>query len=473
MFGMKKSQVNSSGNALIIFTREPEPGMTKTRLMPYFSAEKCAELHRCMLKDIRNEMRKADADIIVAYTAGQGNPEFLRKTFGKNTVFVEQRGADIGARMQNAIADALDLGYSKAVLIGTDIPEIEAETINTAFDTLEDCDVVIGPTEDGGYYLIGMKEVKPEAFNVKLYGVGSVLNETVTSMFAAGIKIGIADEYSDIDVPEDLAGFRSRMREDPRVRKSHTGRFIAESARISVIIPVFNESERVTGLLDQLMPYSNECEIIIVDGGSTDDTAAKVKSIISGCSGEQGGRISLIESEKGRGIQMNAGAKASGGDILFFLHCDSILPDGFTQEIRRTMAKHDWGCFGVRFPSHNVFMITNRIISNHRAWARCMPFGDQGMFIDRELFFEMGMFPEIPVMEDYEFSLRMKQNGFRPGMTARRITTSARRYGEQGKGLIADTGNILKTEINMWKLRTMYRRGKSPEELSKLYKDVR
>ncbi|MBQ6451640.1 MAG: TIGR04283 family arsenosugar biosynthesis glycosyltransferase, partial [Solobacterium sp.] len=389
------------------------------------------------------------------------------KTFGRNKVFFEQRGDGIGARMQNAVSDTLDLGYSKAVLIGTDIPELDAETIDTAFETLEDCDVVIGPTEDGGYYLIGMKEVRPEAFNVKLYGTGSVLSETVTSMHAAGINIGFADTYSDIDVPEDIAGFRSSMREDPRIRRSHTGRFIAENARISVIIPVFNESETISDLLDQLMPYRDECEIIIVDGGSTDDTVARTESIVPGSS------IRILESSKGRGVQMNAGAKESCGDILFFLHCDSKLPQGFTHEIRRTMAKYDWGCFGVRFPSHNVFMMTNRIISNHRAWARNLPFGDQGIFIDRELFFEMGMFPEIPVMEDYEFSRRMKQNGCRPGMTVRRITTSARRYGEHGNSLIADTGNILKTEFYMWKLRAMYRRGKSPEELAKLYEDIR
>ena len=72
---LKRSQINNRKKALIIFTREPEPGYTKTRLMPYFSAEKCAELHRCMLKDISREMKSADADIIVAYTGGRNGPE--------------------------------------------------------------------------------------------------------------------------------------------------------------------------------------------------------------------------------------------------------------------------------------------------------------------------------------------------------------------------------------------------------------
>ena len=111
-------------------------------------------------------------------------------------------------------------------------------------------------------------------------------------------------------------------------------------------------------------------------------------------------------------------------------------------------------------------MLTNRIISNHRAHKRKLPFGDQGIFVGRKLFFDMGMFPEIPLMEDYEFSLRMKQRGIAPGMTRKMLVSSDRRYG-------SGTINILKTELCMWKLRHLYRRGVSPDELKSYYKDVR
>ena len=460
----RKHLINSSRNALIIFTREPEPGRTKTRLMPYFSAEKCASLHCCMLRDIRREMKRADADIVVAYTGGQQGPLFLRKTFGKDTPFIRQRGDDIGARMQNAIADTMSLGYEKVVLIGTDIPEIEAETVDAALAVLDVCDVVLGPTEDGGYYLIGMKKVWPEAFNVKIYGTDTVFNETVSSMKAAGLKVECVDSYSDIDTPDDIEGFRRRMREDALLRYSDTGRFLAANAVISVIVPVYNEASQIEKILGQLRPYTNECEIIIVDGGSTDGTP-EIASKYSG--------VTVLRSGKGRGLQMNTGALASGGDILFFLHCDSVLPAGFAREIRRIMTTRDWGCFGVKFPSRNFFMLTNRLISNHRALVRGVPFGDQGIFIDRTLFMEMGMFPEIPVMEDYEFSLRMKRYGFRPGMTVRRIMTSDRRYGEGGHGTVQNTLGILKTEFDMWRLRAMYRRGRDIDEIADRYRDIR
>jgi hypothetical protein len=143
-----------------------------------------------------------------------------------------------------------------------------------------------------------------------------------------------------------------------------------------------------------------------------------------------------------------------------------VLPDDFVDEIKHCMMSHDFGCFGIRFSSRNIFMITNRIISNHRAFIRGLPFGDQGIFIDRDLFFESGMFPEIPLMEDYEFSMRLKRYGIRPGMTCRRILTSSRRYG-------MNTKEILETEFRMWNLRRQYRRGRDIEELAGMYKDVR
>lgn len=453
-------------NALIIFTKEPVPGKTKTRLMPYFGPEECAELHKCMLRDIRKEMKYTDSDLIVAYTGGR--PDYLKKVFGeKNTLFIEQRGENIGEKMHNAIADAKDLAYDKVVLIGTDIPEIEAETIDAAFTMLDAADIVLGPTEDGGYYLIGMKEPHREAFEVTLYGTGSVYEETVEGIRSAGLTTAAVESYSDIDTREDISAFRRRMREDWHLRHSYTGRYLASKAKVSVIIPVYNEEKTLPHLMSQLSDHRDDCEIIFVDGGSTDSTKDIIKRWIEGnSSGGQACGCLFLESEKSRGIQMNNGALSSTGDILFFLHCDSTIPDRFIDEIRQVMTKRDWGCFGVKFPSKNLFMLTNRLISNHRAAVRHLPFGDQGIFIDRELFFEAGMFPEIPLMEDYEFSLRMRRYGIDPGMTRHRILSSARRYG-------SGTKSILKTEAQMLRIRSKYRRGADARELLDYYSDIR
>ena len=163
---------------------------------------------------------------------------------------------------------------------------------------------------------------------------------------------------------------------------------------------------------------------------------------------------------------MNAGAKASSGDILFFLHCDSQLPPKPLAEIRRVMRDYQAGCFGIAFHSPNVFMFTCRVISNHRIKDRKIMFGDQGIFVDRDLFFEAGMFPEIPIMEDYQFSLTLKEKRVKLGMAGKRIYTSDRRFPK---------GTIPKLRL-MWtmnRLRTMYRNGVPAERISEMYRDIR
>lgn len=163
---------------------------------------------------------------------------------------------------------------------------------------------------------------------------------------------------------------------------------------------------------------------------------------------------------------MNLGAQESTGDILFFLHCDSELPKKPLEQIRYVMKDYRVGCFGIAFHSANFFMLTCRLISNHRIKDRKVVFGDQGIFIDRNLFFDAGMFPELPVMEDYQFSLNLKSRGEKIGITKSRIYTSDRRFPE---------GTVPKLR-EMWKmnrLRKKYRDGVDIEEIADMYADVR
>lgn len=439
--------------ALIIFTRIPEAGRTKTRLMPYFSGEQCAELHTCFLRDISASVRNVDADVFVFYTGGK--PCALNEIFGSRAQYIEQKGETLGARMHNAVRSVLGAGYESAVLIGTDIPAVSADIIEKAFNRIDDAHIVMGPTTDGGYYLIGMNTPVEEVFSLKQYGDSSVFDATVRAADDSGFRVAAVDELSDIDEAADVAFFRNEMKNSDRLRKSHTGRFLASSVKISVIIPTYNEKKTIGRMLEQIRPYRDDAEIIFVDGGSTDGTVEAI-----------GDEFRLIKSDKGRAVQMNTAAKLSGGDVLFFVHCDSELPKDITGEIRRCMADHQYGCFGVGFHSKNFFMLTNRVISNHRAFSRGLPFGDQGIFIDREVFFDAGMFPEIPIMEDYEFGRILKSKGILPGKTRNRIYTSARRY-EKG------TMGILRTEYRMWNLRRKFRNGMSIDEIADRYRDIR
>lgn len=225
--------------------------------------------------------------------------------------------------------------------------------------------------------------------------------------------------------------------------------------KISIIIPIYNEEKTIERLMETLIPLKDRCEILFVDGGSSDRTLELI-----------GNQYPVYQSEKGRAKQMNYGAKKSTGDVLFFLHCDSEIPKTALEEIEKVMENHKAGCFGIAFHSRHFFMFTCRVISNHRVKDRKVMFGDQGIFVDRELFFEVGMFPDMPILEDYQFSLTLKEKNIRLGMTKHRIYTSDRRF----------QGNTIQKLKLMWlmnRLRAMYRKGVPIDEIAELYKDVR
>ncbi len=434
-------------DAIIIFTRIPVPGKTKTRLMPCYTPLECAKLHGYFLKDIMSECRKVKKDIFVYYDP-DGNVEVLKKILGQEPVYCEQVGDNLGIRMDRAMQEVLQKGYEKCVLIGTDVPELEEKQLSKSFKELDECDVVLGPTKDGGYYLIGAKTPIPEAFEKIEYGNDGVAAATKLKLEQAGYQVAFADTLSDIDTPEDVREY-SKLN-----RGNKTGNYLKSNPKISVIIPIYNEETTILDIQVELEKLK-DCEIIFVDGGSTDNTQSMIDD-----------KYRVITSKKGRANQMNAGVKASGGDILFFLHCDSQLPEKPVSEIKEVMKEYNWGCFGIGFPYYNLELFVCRVVSNHRIKDRKVVFGDQGIFINRELFFEIGMYPSIPIMEDYQLSLALKERKEKIGVTKHRIITSPRRF----------EGGFFNRLRIMWKmnrLRAMYRSGEDIEKIAQLYRDIR
>ncbi|GFI51573.1 putative glycosyltransferase [Lachnospiraceae bacterium] len=223
--------------------------------------------------------------------------------------------------------------------------------------------------------------------------------------------------------------------------------------KVSIIIPVYNEEKTVQRLLGTLEPVKEKAEILFVDGGSTDRTLSLIPD-----------EYTVLQGPKGRARQMNLGAEKSVGNVLFFLHCDSELPVDAIEQIEAVMRKYRAGCFGIAFHSKNIWMKCCQIISNHRIKDRKVMFGDQGIFVRRDLFFEMGGFQELPIMEDYQFSLTLKEMGVRIGIAKKRIYTSDRRFARGGR---------LRVMWKMNRLRAMYRRGVEIEKIADLYRDVR
>lgn len=221
--------------------------------------------------------------------------------------------------------------------------------------------------------------------------------------------------------------------------------------KFSIIIPVLNESSHVPGVLKQVQAFRKQGhEVILVDGGSQDDTLIKSKPHVD-C---------VINSPRGRAVQMNAGAASSTGDVLLFLHADTMLPQDACDSIQKVILQGNvWGRFDVRLSSDYWAF---RIIETMMNWRSCLTSiatGDQAIFVHRTLFLEVGGYPEIDLMEDIALCRQLKKLS-RPACIRERVISSSRKWEKNG---------ILKTIFLMWRLRIMYFMGVSPHKLAKQY----
>ena len=223
---------------------------------------------------------------------------------------------------------------------------------------------------------------------------------------------------------------------------------------VSVVVPTLNE-ERVLAATLQRARQPGVRELIVADGGSTDATRAVAAQFAD----------VVLSAPRGRALQMNAGAERASGDILLFLHADTLLPDGFAALAIAACARP--GVIGGRFdvdlqPSSPLIKLT-AVVMNWRSRLTHITTGDQAMFIPRDAFTRLGGYARIPLMEDIDLSRRMKRAG-RIVCLRQRVTSSSRRWQENG---------ALRTILLMWSLRALYFFGVPPDRLQRLYADTR
>ena len=204
--------------AIICFTRVPRPGQTKTRLMGLLSGDQCARLHWAFLRDLAQVYETQDADLFVFHTPDP-DWEALKPVFPGAKDFYPQTGDGLGEKMNNALNTVLSLGYDAVVLTGADLPAMTAAHLESGFAALACADVALGPTSDGGYYLVGVKAPAPYLFENQTYGSGSVFQRTAAAASADGRSLAPAMACDDVDTPEDLRALRL----DP---DSHTYRYL-------------------------------------------------------------------------------------------------------------------------------------------------------------------------------------------------------------------------------------------------------
>ena len=198
-------------NALIIFTRIPIAGKTKTRLQTKLLPEECADIHQCFLKDIyikMKELKYNDIDIIISYNP-DGNINILKEIFYDEKLYIKQavNTPNENDKIYNSMKEVFSLGYKKSILIGTDIPEISKENIIDSFNLLNDNDFVFGPSYDGGYYLVGMKEYN----DVIVKTNSGTLNNILNAIENINLKYSIIEKRYDIDEYDDLIELSNRI----------------------------------------------------------------------------------------------------------------------------------------------------------------------------------------------------------------------------------------------------------------------
>lgn len=407
---MSNAEAEYTNNHVIVFTRYPEAGKTKTRLIAELGAEGAAELQRGMAEHAINRVRELATSrrvsIEVRYEGG--NPSLMKQWLGSDILYLEQEGEDLGERMLKAFIVAFRNGAERVLLMGTDCPGISASILEKGFQELERSDLALGPAGDGGYYLIGLKEPYSDLFSNVPWGTEKVLERTLVIAHLQGLSAGLVDRLNDVDRPEDLHVWKEFER--------------PTEGFVSIIIPAWNEESNIGSLLNELVGPANT-EIIVVDGNSSDRTKEIAASH----------NVKVIQALRCRAIQMNAGAKEARGDILLFLHADTRLPQNWASMVRSALAEPGTaaGAFELAIEGNERGLRIIERLTNFRARRLQLPYGDQGIFLTADLFRRIGGFCDLPIMEDFDLIRRLSKFG-RIVIAQARAVTSARRWRDLG-----------------------------------------
>ena len=195
---------------LTVFAKNPIPNEVKTRLIPTLSPEQAAILYTAFLTDWCETLAKlANVDLVIAYTPPEAQPD-LQALIGDDVIYIPQIGADLGERLTSATQWAAKQGYTKILFVGSDSPTLPISYISQAITLLDSRDTVIGPSTDGGYYLIGfsaeaLTTAVPHVFEEIAWSTADVYQQTVTRIREAEVTLGLLPPWYDIDTAEDLA----------------------------------------------------------------------------------------------------------------------------------------------------------------------------------------------------------------------------------------------------------------------------
>lgn len=426
---------------LILFTRYPVPGKVKTRLIPELDKEGAASLQELMtgyaVLKARCCAAARHAKIEIRFDGG--NKRDMRKWLGDELEFNQQGKGDLGQRMERAFREAFEAGFERVIIIGCDCPEMDVQCLSEAFDALKENDIAIGPAVDGGYYLIALSKPVPELFTDVNWGTETVFDTTIKIAKSHGLRLFQLKKLSDVDRPKDLSSCHN------------LGFLDSNSGTLSVVIAALNEQSNIQKSIS--VASKGVLEVIVADGGSQDKTAELAQQV----------GASLLTVTDGRSAQSNTAALKARGDILLFLHADTILPETFAADILEAVKGPNVaaGAFGLGINADRACFHMVESLTNLRSRLFQLPYGDQAIFMRRDVFLRLGGFAGLPIMEDYELVRRLRRRG-RVVTLNKQVRTSARRWLQLG---------ILRTAIINRLIIAGYWLGISPSRLASFYRN--
>jgi len=432
---------------VFIFAKPPVPGLVKTRLaLP----GRAAELARAFLIDTYVTIQDLGwASPIVATT---GDLDARLRAVLAPTVWPQGDG-DLGARLERVLRRALEHSPA-AIAVGADSPALPIERYEEARAALATSDAVIGPSEDGGFYLLAVKRC-PDGLLADLpWSTAGTFAATVARLRARGLTVATLAPWFDVDHPADLERLRRELAARPEVALA-TRQALA-GPRLSVVMPVLNEEKRIAAALAAVVRLPGVDEVIVVDGGSTDSTVELAATY----------PVRVVSARRGRGPQLNAGAAQATGDVVLFLHADTTLPHDTAAHVRSALARP-----GVVAGAFRTWTIADEArpwfapllhLADLRSRTTRFPYGDQAMFVRADVFRRVGGFPDVPLMEDLELSRRLWRHG--------RIHTCRASVRVSGRRFVARP-IVFTTLVNVFPL--LHRAGVSPHTLARFYAQVR
>jgi rSAM/selenodomain-associated transferase 2/rSAM/selenodomain-associated transferase 1 len=407
-FSMIQVSVSTSAPTLMVFLKAPRHGGVKKRLAAKLGDERTLDVYRGMAE---RQLRQVPASWIVEihYTPDDAESE-MKAWLGPSYTYVPQSGNDLGERLTNAFRRAFDAGHKEVMAIGGDCPELDTDTLWEASRRMVRADLVLGPAEDGGYYLIGLRRLVPELFKDIPWSTPHVLSLTMARGKISGLSRELLAPKEDID---DLPSYERYLR---RVAHQSAGDSLA------VIVPTLNEAQRVSAALLSVRQSFPGSPVIVVDGGSSDGTREIAE--------RYGGKV--LATEAGRGAQCRAGASSlPDADWLLFLHADTVLPVNAHALVNEFIAEShaQVATFRARFDEPNWFLrICGWCTRFDSVFTR---FGDQAILIRREFYEALGGFPEWPLFEDVALLQRARAVTKVHSLKGW-VTTSARRFKDKG-----------------------------------------